>query len=146
MGFGTWEQITDAYLACRGASHVGASGGAWEYTLTSANIPLHSHDMQHYHNTDITHKHEVTMYRSYPNLGAYGYGASSGTSIICLFDYGDERFININDGGGTKSSGNALVIGVGTTKTNTGDYGTANPTAISLMPTYVGVYTWYRSA
>lgn len=106
-------------------------------------VKSHTHDMQHYHNTDITHSHGVTMYKSYPNLGAYGYGASSGTSIICLFNYGDEQFINIKDGGGTKSSGNSLAIGTGTTKTNTESN---DNNAIENRPKNYTVKIWKRTA
>ena len=162
LGEGTWTQITDAYLACRGASHIGASGGAWSYTLTSANIPQHHHDMSHYHCTNIEHghtaydkghRHPIDGYRNVTNNGTYN-------GILPIYNEGELATIR-NDGMGLGYA-DIVVNGTGPLirystgagylneqsvwidTPNTGDYGTANPTAISLMPTYVGVYTWKR--
>jgi hypothetical protein len=165
LGEGEWEQITDAYLACRGASHIGASGGAWGYTLTSANIPQHTHGMQHYHNTDIQHSHGITdpghnheigkgdgrislnSYQANSFWGSDPYfvtGGGQGYEGIYIVNHGTGISINaLLDTEKIKRSGGSITA-QGAGRTETDAYGSASPTAISLMPTYVGIYTWKR--
>lgn len=156
LGEGSWVQITDAYLACRGAS-LGASGGAWSYTLTEANIPIHNHEMSHYHNTDINHGHAVNdpshKHKFYGGRATENYGLIDGgyyASYVMISPYENwtelaSTGITVQDTGTLwKGSTNAYWIGSTTEKNYTGAYGSNNPTAISLMPTYVGVYTWKR--
>jgi hypothetical protein len=162
LGFGTWEQITDKFLAARGSTNIGASGGAWSYTLTSANIPQHTHGMQHYHDVDILHNHGITdpghfhramyyvttveapHYWGYPDLGQAAYRDSaeyanteSSTTGITIN--------NVDNVQRYKRTGGSINAD-STARTQTDAYGTANPTAISITPTYVGVYTWKRTA
>lgn len=139
LGEGSWVQITDAYLACRGANHIGASGGAWGYTLTEANIPQHNHGgSTGSAYTGITAEHD----HSHGNKIYKGGEARQSTKGIVTngeTDYWYEwnyptvgitnKYVTVNDPSHFHSIGN---------------YGSASPTAISLMPTYVGVYTWKR--
>ena len=160
LGEGEWERITDAYLACRGASHIGASGGQWSKTLAEENIPQHTHGMEHHHYTDIAHGH--TAYdkghvHSPFAIASYG-GETSGGSA---WAFNATPYAPISALGQTTGSGNADIVvnPLGetfkyssgsisdinwTARTQTDAYGSANPTAISLMPTYVGVYTGKR--
>ena len=167
FGLGTWEQITDAYLACRGGTHIEASGGAWSHTLTSANIPQHTHGMQHYHVTDIQHNHGITdpghahdIVKGNSKITANSYQATSfwgsdpylitggGQVYEGVYIQGSKTGISINllaENDKLRTSGGS-VTAQGAGRTETDAYGSANPTAISLMPTYVGVYTWKRTA
>lgn len=155
LGFGTWEQITDKFLAARGSTNIGASGGAWTVTLSANNIPRHrhqvnnhTHGMQHYHYTDITHGHTLSYY-TFNNVGsaseANRFPAIAGNILTSLSS-------NVDNYSGGKWSGGSCVDYTGTAKTQTDgaspytDYQYAeNPTAISITPTYVGVYTWKRT-
>lgn len=156
LGFGTWTQITDKFLAARGTTNIGASGGAWTVTLSANNIPRHrhqvnnhTHGMQHYHYTDITHGHTLSYY-TFNNVGsaseANRFPAIAGNILTSLSS-------NVDNYSGGKWSGGSCVDYTGTAKTQTDgaspytDYQYAeNPTAISITPTYVGVYTWKRTA
>lgn len=155
LGEGSWVQITDAYLACRGANHIGASGGAWNYILTETNIPQHKHGMQHYHFTNINHSHGVTDPGHVHGVAHYWEGAGFQTSLNTVtnryggFDGGmienAKTGISVNGTGDLqKFSSGALANDQWAGKTETDAYGSANPTAISIVPTYVGVYTWKR--
>lgn len=46
LGFGTWTQLTDVFIAARGGT-LGASGGSFtdSLTLTVANLPPHTHSI-----------------------------------------------------------------------------------------------------
>ena len=160
LGFGTWTQITDKFLAARGTTNIGASGGAWSYTLTSANIPQHTHGMQHYHVTDIQHAHGITDPGHRHNVWTSSYSGDA----TCIpyqangvgIEYGGGKYGNMNSVG-TGITINALaeneklrasggsVTAQGAGRSETDAYGTAIPTAISITPTYVGVYTWKRT-
>ena len=170
LGFGTWEQITDKFLAARGSTNIGASGGAWSYTLTSANIPQHKHGMQHYHYTNINHGHGVTdpghfhahIYADAPNANETYWQNTEGASVggwprVATY-VGDTAYvtklvtgyaqtgISVNGTGDLqKFSSGSLANDQWAGRTETDAYGSANPTAISITPTYVGVYTWKRT-
>ena len=171
LGEGTWIQITDAYLACRGANHIGASGGAWGYTLTEANIPQHNHGSNtggavanitsathsHYHFVDASHGHLATTSVGIRSTQCYGSGSGSGglvkddshlaggsTSYIWAEGVSttvDRETVHVNSGDASNTN---VSITQGYHSHTIGNYGSASPTAISIMPTYVGVYTWKR--
>jgi hypothetical protein len=172
LGFGTWEQITDKFLAARGSTNIGASGGAWGYTLTSDNIPQHNHDMNHYHNTE-SHTHdrgtmEITGDIWLGGLSGRSYNivVNAGNGALQPSGYGtvDPAYpaehhngygaihLKASDGwtgvtgGATPKTYTPLAPNTTNAMPNTGNYGSANPTAISITPTYVGVYTWKRTA
>lgn len=163
LGFGTWTPITDTFLAARGTTNIGASGGAWSKTLTEANIPQHTHGMQHYHYTDIDHGHTAST------------GSSEKVQILRQSDQTQDpnkpwHVYMVHDAGGIweggavqivnqvytttvhatgtnyKYSSGALANSQWAERTQTDAWGTANPTAVAITPTYVGVYTWKRTA
>lgn len=46
LGYGTWQQIKDSFLLAAGDSYTaGATGGEATHTLTTAEMPAHSHEM-----------------------------------------------------------------------------------------------------
>lgn len=176
LGFGTWEPITDKFLAARGSTNIGASGGAWTVTLSANNIPRHrhqvnnhTHGMQHYHDTDILHNHGITdtghqhgIQHGYigGSSVATQYNAGGGSQWMNFYPEGTLSIvgytgISINNVAETqryKRSGGSINANA-TARTDTDgaspytDYQYAeSPTAISITPTYVGVYTWKRTA
>ncbi len=185
LGFGTWEPITDKFLAARGTTNIGASGGVWSHKLTEENIPQHNHggntggaqavitsafENEHTHYFNATHAHGISDPGHTHTLGW-----DSNTPMDGAIPY-----VNLTNGNGTapitgsatkyflgaiaQSSLTGITIqersitgytGVQTDNHVTitqndhshtiGNYGQANPTAISITPTYVGVYTWKRT-
>lgn len=179
LGFGTWEPITDKFLAARGSTNIGASGGAWSVTLTANNIPRHkhtvdnhTHGMQHYHKTDLSHTHGITdgghshgVYIANTPAnnkvnavavgsgGDYVYGFTSFGSANGVYIEASTTGISVNWlTNDNRMSGGSISDINETARTQTDgatpgtDYQYAeNPTAISITPTYVGVYTWKRT-
>ena len=178
LGFGAWEPITDKFLAARGSTNIGASGGAWSKTLTEANIPQHSHVQQGTFSTanqstttttteSANHTHIYSVAMAFQDSG--GGGAYYLTPYALTGGWaGSEESHNSAytiPVAGPANSANIRTISLGGTTSvdstdhthqfehthsttiggNTGTYGSANPTAISITPTYIGVYTWKRT-
>lgn len=60
----TWEKLEDVFLLSSGTREVGATGGEETHTLTTSEIPSHSHS-----------------YTNYPNTGTRGYDISSSSGL-----------------------------------------------------------------
>ena len=174
LGFGTWEKITDTFLACASANsysdtapkYNGATSGGGTYTLTMANIPSHNHEMAHQHYTNIIHTHTL-------NDPGHSHWMQGGNAVG-----GNNEYAQMNVGGQyggapyppvwewqkavvatvtgitVNSTGDTWMISTNARYTTnpavdrnyTGDAGQASPTAISIVPQYQAVYTWYRTA
>lgn len=153
---GTWEAYgaSDTYLRLGNSSN----GGSNSYSLTSANIPSHTHSIGAHSHGLNSHTHGV---------GSYSTGASTAydTSLIYRADtYGSSNLVAINWGGTlvggdesyrnrtihnhtvTGTSGAASGSTTNSTAFNSGSYGSATVTAVSIEPKYVGVYAWKRIA
>ena len=142
---GTWEQIKDKFLLSTGNSYAnGSTGGSATHTITSANLPAHTHTYSKANATTgshtltideiPSHSHSVTTWNYYSMTPA------TGTKIPKTFDGAD--------GGATKTNTNSTGGGKGhthslnTTTTNTGSTGSG--TALNTMPPYLTVYMWQR--
>lgn len=95
---GTWEQIKDAFLLAAGTNHsAGSTGGAENVTLTTANLPSHSHQIgAHAHGLN-SHVHSV---------GAHSHGLNNHThSIPSLSGSTSSNGNHIHQLGGKYSAG-----------------------------------------
>ena len=127
---GTWTAISGRFLLAANSTYAAAStGGAASHTLTTAQLPAHSHRV--YGSTDATsvgHDHGIPNIRSGASgeYGAYaeswGYG-SGGRDLTT--DYVDITHIHYVD----------------VTSQTTG-----SGKAFSLLPPYMAVYMWRRTA
>ena len=123
---GTWERITGKFLLAAtdsgssGASQAaGNTGGSATHSITTSEMPTHSHSIsqQYLHRVDST----------------------------------DNNYANFGDGGSLSgwdlqmaSTNNAGVTRLGIPAHNTNDSGSG--TAMSIMPPYLSVYVWKRTA
>lgn len=58
FGGGMWKQIKDVFILAAGDTYTnGKTGGSTAVTLTTANLPSHSHSMSHSH--DMAHTHSL---------------------------------------------------------------------------------------
>ena len=159
FGIGTWEQITDKFLACKGSTFVTDGGGT--YTLTEANIPLHNHGgytgnsytgITATENLDASaagvsifdpgHVHEYI----HAFGGAPYFGVPAGEGGAGFYWGSDNYGSSTNYTGITATHYHAHSI---TDKQHThtiSNYGWATPTAIDIVPKYQAVYTWKRTA
>lgn len=100
---GSWTQLKDRFLLGAGSTYSGGStGGASTKTLTTANLPSHTHPQY--------------------------VGLSSGGSTSVNHDYS-----------GWTSTGKTAAQGIATGATGSG-------TAFNIMPPYLVVYMWKRTA
>lgn len=70
---GTWEQITNRFLYASGTYAVGSEGGEATHTLTSSEMPSHTH-------TQNAHHHNLWSSNSY-NGDVCGFGNVNGRSV-----------------------------------------------------------------
>ena len=119
FGFGTWEQIKDTFLLAAGSTYsAGSTGGEAEHTLTTDEMPGHSHPQ---------------------NARVHGY---SGWGQV---NTGTGYTVNISTSGNNyhapNSTLNAAIVRMGGTSTSaTGGSGAHNN-----MPPYLAVYVWQRT-
>ena len=150
---GTWEAMPGRVLVGAGVSDfninytAGTTGGSRSRTLTSSNIPKHTHTVE-IKNTAATHNHRNGVYDEVaPGDGplSTNYGAKkmypTATQHVMAAD---------NSSFGTSTQ---LYMGytsetsaVHTHDVTVGYYGAKDPTEISVMQPYLVVYMWKRTA
>ena len=142
---GTWEQITDKFLLSAGSTYTaGSTGGSAtknlqhnhttsNHTLTTAEIPAHSHDRQWYLSQ--------TGYSYTIPAGVHYVKATSGNGLPDNFDYasteltGRNRMLPINTGNTGGGGGH-----------NHGNTDNKLSETQDIMPPYLTVYMWKRTA
>lgn len=151
---GTWEAITPGrVLIGAGVSDfnidyiAGKRGGATSRTLTSSNIPKHTHTVE-IKKTAASHNHKNGVF----DEAAAGNGPlSSNYGATKMYPTATQHVMAADSSGfGTNTQ---LYMGY-TSTDNTmhthdvtvGDYGAKNPTAINIMQPYLVVYMWKRTA
>ena len=126
---GEWEQIKDKFLLACGNNHNnGATGGSETVTLTTNQIPSHSHTQNaHYHGSG-TNRAFITQKDDYTS--SVGESRASGGSSF----YVPSINSNVNWYGTANTSS--------TTATNNN---TGGGQSHSNMPPYLAVYIWKRT-
>ena len=118
---GTWEQIQGRFLLGMSSSYpAGSQGGEAEHTLTTSEIPLHTHDIGQEGNTS----------RTIPTQ--YAVGDSSQSQYTTTLEGGASGYFKPSVAWG----------GTMITRGQTSPYGQAH----NNMPPYLSVYIWKRTA
>ena len=142
---GTWEIIGDGRVL-KGISSgtAGTTGGSSTVTLSTANLPAHTHTYDKANANTGSHAltieetpsglvRSVTVPEGTWSLGLWGYhGAGSVATMAGQVGFG--------------TFGQGHTHPISTTSTNTGSAGSSNPTAISVQDPYVTVYMWKRKS
>ena len=136
---GTWERIQDAFLLAAGTNHsAGSTGGAETVTLTTSQIPAHTHGQKTL--TGYTHFRRYGVTAAGTDIG--GVNATSGilskTSPAWSGNHG-----NINATSTQFSNPTVDRITVDATHEHTSVGGGG---AHDNMPPYLAVYMWKRTA
>ena len=151
---GTWEAIAPGRVLIGAGEYsssinytAGTTGGVTSKTLTSSNIPKHTHTVE-IKQTAATHNHKNGVYdETAPGNGplSTNYGAvkmhPTATQHVMAADssaFGTNTQLYM----GYTSETSATH----THEVTVGDYGAKNPTEISVMQPYLVVYMWKRTA
>ena len=151
----TWERIQGKFLIAADSSHtVGTTGGSSTVTLTTNNLPSHSHTYLRSStstgSTTLTtnqmpsHNHS----QAYDHSGGYLPSGGIAHSITNLntnssfsdrsADYYDNKLLS--DTGGSGSHYHSI------TRTSVSSDSTGSGTAFSIEPPYIAIYMWRRTA
>ena len=133
FGFGTWTQITDKFMYCVDSSTQSKQPGGSK-TITTANLPSHSHTVNINTNEQGTHSHiqQTLQYdsgRSDGVNGRYDQNGESWSGNHCAVLY---QMVNTVEAGAHTHNVN-------------GDTGTTGGGA-DFLPPYITIYAWYRTA
>ena len=153
-------------------AHNHAMGGPNNDQTSGEPANIISIDISHNHGFDASHKHSIydpghshrlafdaegayTLYRNYGGAGGNN-ALQSITTEYTGYLYAGKDWTGISETQWETISsvtGAASVSQIGSDKINQGlhshalaTYGLSSPTAISIIPPYQAVYTWYRSA
>ena len=146
---GTWENYgSGRVLRGINSGTAGATGGSDTVTLTTANLPAHTHTYDKANAN--TESHTLTV-AEMPN---HSHGFTQGTQVMAMnaspyeligvaagnnFSYFSRASITSTGGGGGHTHP------ISTTSTNTGSTGSTTPTAINVQNPYITVYMWRRT-
>lgn len=150
---GTWEAMPGRVLIGAGVSDfdinyvAGTKGGSRARTLTSSNIPKHTHTVE-IKNAAATHNHKNGVFDEGPagkgplssNYGSVKMYPDSNQAVMAADGtiYGTNTQLYMGYTSGTSISH--------THEVTVGYYGAKNPTEISVMQPYLVVYMWKRTA
>lgn len=143
---GTWVQIQDKFLLASGQKYTnGNTGGSNTQILSTTNLPEHTHIIpEHRHNIDELNLYRIQIEKE-ENVNADSPGLYINAEGSNIFNRGMVPF----RAGTGLSGGNEWVHTVASTteympKTYSGS--TGNGTAFSIMPPYLVVNIWQRTA
>lgn len=150
---GTWEALPGRVLLGAGVSDfdinyvAGTRGGSRARTLTSSNIPKHTHTVE-IKQTAATHNHKNGVF----DEAAPGNGPLS-TNYGAVKVYPTKNQAVMAADSSIYGTNTQLYMGytsetsaVHTHEVTVGYYGAKNPTEISVMQPYLVVYMWKRTA
>lgn len=151
---GTWEAIAPGRVLLGAGEYsssisytAGNTGGVTSRTLTSSNIPKHTHTVE-IKETAATHNHKNGVFDEVP---AGNGPLSTNYGAIKMYPTASQKVMAADTSAfGTNTQ---LYMGytsatsaVHTHEVTVGYYGAKNPTEISVMQPYLVVYMWKRTA
>lgn len=143
---GTWEQIKDKFIYAAGTYSAGATGGAseGEVTLTTANLPSHNHKL-----TNGTAKFTGTSGTTSSN-GAHTHIMTNAPIHLWAIQNISGSYTmtcNREEGNGSTSSAGAHTHTFTPSGSISGQTdSTGSGTSFSIMPPYLVMYCWKRTA
>lgn len=141
----SWELLTDAFLVGAGNSYnVNAIGGANTVTLTESNLPSHSHT--YYRSNTSTGSHTLTVNEMPNHNHEQQVSAAVGGSGVRTDYNSDAACSAYPQGIGTGDCGGGGSHTHSITRTSVASGSTGSGTAFSILPTYIAIYMWRRTA
>ena len=162
---GTWSQIQGKFLLGASSGHsAGSTGGAETVKLTEAQLPAHTHTVSGHTHSVPNHTHTIPAHTHTATCSSAGVhhheirrtmNAASGSARYALEGATDVVKPTLDAGAHThtitvasKAAFNTTSSGTCTTGSggsgNTGSTGSGS--AVGIMPPYLAVYMWQRTA
>lgn len=142
----TWQRIQDRYLIAAGSNHtVNTTGGSSTVTLTTDNLPSHSHS--YYRSNTSTSSHTLTIEEMPAHSHThwyYNYG-NGGAANGLAYNITNNDFVG-EDTGGMRDTGGGGSHTHPISRTYTTTSSTGSGTAVNIEPPYIAVYMWRRTA
>ena len=123
---GTWTKIQDKFLLSSGTKTLGATGGEESHTLTTSEIPSHTHSVSGTASSAGSHRHAMGEH----------FSSGSGGSKTGYVKSSDRKITSLN----TESAGAHTHSVTGTAQS------TGGGNAHNNMPPYLVVNVWKRTA
>ena len=165
---GSWTQIQDRFLLAAGSSHAaGSTGGSENVTLTTSQIPSHTHSVGGHTHSVNSHTHSIPSLRgTAASAGNHSHTVSINTTGSESDGYGLDWFdgfknrVMVSGGAYGTGSGGAHTHSVSTNASTSGSGGggstgfggsgstdsAGSGSSHNNMPPYLSVYMWQRTA
>lgn len=141
----TWERIQDRYLVAAGSNHtVNVTGGSSTVTLTTDNLPSHSHT--YLRSSTSTGSHTLTINEMPNHTHEQHVSAAVGGSGVRTDYSSDAACSAYPQGIGTGDRGGGGSHTHSITRTSVASGSTGSGTAFSIEPPYIAIYMWRRTA
>ena len=141
----TWERIQDRYLVAAGSNHtVNTTGGSSTVTLTTDNLPSHSHT--YLRSSTSTGSHTLTINEMPNHNHEQQVSAAVGGSGVRTDYNSDAACSAYPQGIGTGDRGGGGSHTHSITRTSVASGSTGSGTAFSILPPYIAIYMWRRTA
>lgn len=147
---GTWERIQGKFLIGAAGSHAaGSTGGAETHKLTVAELPQHAHSLNGHKHSIPSHTHTASMGSAGAhthNVNRWQYATPTAGGKGFLAQGTEATYATSKAGAHTHSIKVAAAPAFNTNDAsgNTGNTGSGTP--FSIMPPYLTVYMWKRTA
>lgn len=146
---GTWERISNAFLyASENGQGIGTTGGEETHTLTSDEMPSHTHTQNSHNHTQNAHNHSASsnsFVQSNVDLAINGTARSlpsSGGNAHYVYVHHD-KYSSSETISVSSTTANRTATNQSTTATN---QNTGGGQAHNNMPPYLTVNMWKRTA
>ena len=157
---GTWVRIQDTFLLASGSTYShGTSGGSATVTLSSSNIPAHTHSVNGgtTGNQSASHTHSFSATTSSTGAHTHQHGGDwdgapgSAATLHSGGSSGAQGQINTEPHGSHTHTASGTTGNQSSTHTHSisltsSSVGQSSPSSFSIMPPYRVVYMWRRTA